>query len=105
MVSWEAKLEQSRGGGEGEREGWAPANLEKARQNVRDKKDNVQRLERSVRWLEECVGRDRKGKEGVVHEVVEVELEEMMEEMLKEKVEDKVVEEKVTGAGGGGGED
>ena len=30
VVAWEGKVEELRAGGEGEREGWAAANLEKA---------------------------------------------------------------------------
>ena len=63
-----------RGQGEEEREGWPAALLQKARKNVRDKKDNIRRLERSVRWMEEIVANEAKVKEEVVDEVVEVEV-------------------------------
>ena len=95
---WEGKVEELRAGGGGG-EGWAAANLEKARQKVRDKEDNVRQLERSVKRLEEWVAWEAKVTEEVVHEVVEVEVEEKVEEKVKEEVEEKVVEEKVTGAG------
>ena len=65
---------------------------------MRDKEDNVQQLQRSVRRLEKWVGRDREMKDEVVDELVEVEVEEMVEEKVKEQV----VEEKVTWGGGGG---
>ena len=64
---------------EGEREGWAAANLEKAQQKVRDRQDNVRQSERSVKRLGDWVAREAK---------------------VKEDVEEKVVEEKVSGGGG-----
>ena len=51
VEGWEAKVEELRAGGGGEREGWAAANLEKARQKVQEKEDNIRQLERSVRRL------------------------------------------------------
>ena len=45
------------------------------------------------------MGGDRKVKEEVVDEVVEVEVQGMLEEKVKEDVEEKAVEEKVIGGG------
>ena len=92
-------MEALRAKGEGEREGWAAANLEKARQKVREKEDDIRQLGRSVRRIEEWVAREAKGKEEVKDEVGEVDVEEMVK--VKEEMVDKVVEEKVTGAGTG----
>ena len=108
VAGWEAKVAELQAGGEGEREGWAAANLKKAGQKVREKEDTIQRLERSVRWMEECVVKEGKVKEEVEEEVVEVEVEETVggkvegkvkEEVEGKVVEEKVVEEKVAGAG------
>ena len=93
------KVEELRAGAEEEREGWAAANLERPRQKVRDKEDNVRQLERSVRRLVEWVAREAKVKEEVVNEVVKAGLEEMVEQKVKEEVE-KAVGRKVTRAGG-----
>ena len=41
VVGWEAKVADLPAGGEEDREGWAAANLEKARQRVRKREDNI----------------------------------------------------------------
>ena len=91
VAGWEAKVAELRAAGEGEREGWAASNLEKARAKVREEEDNIQRLERSIRWMEECVAKEAKVKEELEEEVVEVGVE--------EAVEGKVVQERYRGAG------
>ena len=63
VVAWEAKVDVLRAPGEGEREDLAAANLEKARQKVREKDNNVHQLERSVKQMEEIVAKEAKVKE------------------------------------------
>ena len=46
MVEWEGNVKKLPAGGGEEREGWAAANLERARQKVHDREDNVRALER-----------------------------------------------------------
>ena len=87
-------MEALRTQGEEEREGWAAANLEKARQKVRESDDNMCRLERSIWTMEDIVAKEAKVKDDVVDEVVEVEVEETVEEKVKKEVEEKAVEEK-----------
>ena len=41
VVAWEAKMDALRAQGEGERDTWAAANLEQARQKVREKDNNI----------------------------------------------------------------
>ena len=98
-MAWEAKVNTLRAKGDEEREGWAAALLEKARQNVRDREDNIRQLERSVMQMEEILAKEANVKEEVVNEVVEVEVEETVEEKVKAGVEEKVVQEKAVGAG------
>ena len=90
VVAWEAKVDALRAHREGGREGWAAANLEKARQKVREKDNNIRLLERSVRRMEEIVAKEANVKEEVVE--VEVEVEAMVEEEVKEEVMENVEE-------------
>ena len=70
--------------------------LRGAKAQVADKKEVIEALDRSVRWMERELARTvEKVKEEKVDEVVEVEVEaeEMEEGMVKEEVEAKVVVE------------
>ena len=99
MVAWEVQVAALCATGEEEREGWTVTNLEKAREKVQEKSENICQLERSVWWMQEIVAKEAKVKEEVVDEVVEVEVEETVEETVKEEVEEKLAEEKAVGTG------
>ena len=70
VVGWEAKVEALRAGGQGECEAWAATKLRKAWRKVRENKDNIWQLERSVKRMEELVAQEANVKEEVEEEVV-----------------------------------
>ena len=80
----EAKVDALRAQGEEKREGWAAANLEKARQKVKmkEKEDNMCRPERRIGSMVEIVAKEAQVNKEVVDEVVEVEVEETVQDLI-----------------------